>query len=359
LPDPDRRAQRETAQAIALLVSASDDGGDPGRAARRDAVVELTVAVATRLDLDVTDARRYATIAGLGIDTVGAGIQDQDKVLTPDERARLCEAPAACAALAASLAATRGLADALRAYRERWDGTGYPDGLKDEEIPPLARAFAVADAWIALRSDRPFRPALSDDEAAEVVRRNSGTQFCPRSADALLEVVGIEIETEAGTVPPVEPIAEPQPGRAPTPIARAPRSLGRTSSRRAPLGAQFVVAAAGIALGLLFALPLKNVDDRCPPSGEGLVQCQLQKSVLPAVTIVLGCMIGALVLFWLVTRGLPGARRWWSAGGRRPRRDIDVSADPVLLAANWGLTYRDAHPDARVRRGRSWKAVAS
>jgi hypothetical protein len=359
MSERDPRAQNERAQAIALLVSAGDDGSDPGRAARRETVVELTVAVAAELGLDDTDARDYATIAALGIDTVGAGIQDQDKVLTAAERARLCEAPAACAALAARLAATRDLADALRAYRERWDGTGYPDGLKGEQIPPLARAFAVADAWVALRAQRPFRPALSDAEAAEVVRRNSGSQFCPQSADALLGLVADE-----DTAPAAEPAPTPTPQPVAAQAARAPRAARRprprrAASRRTPLAAQLAVGAAGIVVGLLLALPLKDVHDRCPPSGEGLVQCQLQKSVLPAVTIVLGCLIGALILFWLITRGIPNAHMWWSSGGRRPRRDIDVAADPVLLAANWGLTYRDAHPEARVRRGRSWRVAAS
>jgi hypothetical protein len=362
MSERDPRAQNERAQAIALLVSASDDGSDPGRAARRETVVELTVAVASELGLDDTDARDYATIAALGIDTVGAGIQDQDKVLTAAERARLCEAPAACAALAARLAATRDLADALRAYRERWDGTGYPDGLKGEQIPSLARAFAVADAWVALRSPRPFRAALSDAEAAEVVRRNSGSQFCPLSAEALLGLVEEE-DTAPAAEPALSPAAStptPQPFDAhPAHPPRAARRSRRTASRRTPLAAQLAVGAAGIVVGLLLALPPKDVHDRCPPSGEGLVQCQLQKSVLPAVTIVLGCLIGALILFWLITRGIPNANVWWSSGGRRPRRDIDVAADPVLLAANWGLTYRDAHPEARVRRGRSWRVAAS
>jgi hypothetical protein len=346
MSDADPRARSERAQAVALLVSASGDGGESGHDDRRDRVVELTVEVATRLGLDATDAREYATIAALGIDTVGAGIQDQDKVLSAQERARLCQAPAACATLAGTLAATQPLADALRAYRERWDGTGYPDGLRGEAIPPLAQAFAVADAWTALRCDRPFRPALTEDEAAGVMRRNSGSQFSPRAAEALLGLVAVGAEAEAG--------AEATASADAVIVAAPKRVVHRTS-----LAAQVVVAAVGIALGLLLALPLEDVHDRCPPSGEGLVQCQLQKSVLPAVTIVLGCMIGALILFWLVTHGLPNARAWWRAGGRRPRRDVDVAADPVLLAANWGLTYRDAHPEARVRRGRSWKAVAS
>jgi len=314
----------------------------------RETVVDLSAAVAQRLDLDPEQARAYAALASLGIDTVGASISRHDRPLTPDERARLCQAPAACAALASKLAGTAELAPALRAARERWDGSGYPDGLAGAAIPPLARAFAVADAWLALRSDRPFRPALSAADTADIVRGNAGTQFDPQAAAALLEIVAVED-------PAPTPAVAPPPMRAVVPARRRARA-GRPGT---PLGVQFLVATIGAGIGLWLALPMPDVHDRCPPAGEGLVQCQLQKSVLPATTIVLGCMIGALILLWLVTQGLPGARAWWRAGGRRSTAKIAVDQDPVLLAANWGLTYRDAHPDAKVMRGRRWKSVGS
>jgi putative two-component system response regulator len=80
-------------------------------------------------------------------------------------------------------------------HHERWDGSGYPDGLKGEEIPLSARIVAIADVLDALLAERPYKKALAFDEAAEVVKAGSATQFDPtlveafeREADELQEV---------------------------------------------------------------------------------------------------------------------------------------------------------------------------
>ena len=67
----------------------------------------------------------------------------------------------------------------VRHHHERWDGRGYPDGLRGEEIPLAARVFAVADALDALTTDRPYRDAVRWDQARVEIRRASGTQFDP------------------------------------------------------------------------------------------------------------------------------------------------------------------------------------
>ena len=72
----------------------------------------------------------------------------------------------------------------VRSHHERWDGRGYPDGLAGEEIPAVARIFAVADALDAMTSARPYRQALSWDDAVDEIVRNSGTQFEPRVVGA-------------------------------------------------------------------------------------------------------------------------------------------------------------------------------
>jgi len=77
---------------------------------------------------------------------------------------------------------------AVRHSHERWDGTGYPDGLAGEEIPLLARVVAVADAYEALTTPRPYRAARPAQEAVEEIRRCSATQFDPRVVDAFLAV---------------------------------------------------------------------------------------------------------------------------------------------------------------------------
>ena len=77
----------------------------------------------------------------------------------------------------------------VRSHHERWDGGGYPDGLGAEAIPLEARIIACCDSWNAMRTDRPYRTALSHDVALAELRSNSGTQFDPRVVDALLAIV--------------------------------------------------------------------------------------------------------------------------------------------------------------------------
>jgi HD-GYP domain-containing protein (c-di-GMP phosphodiesterase class II) len=81
------------------------------------------------------------------------------------------------------------LAPAIRAVHERWDGTGYPDGLKGEEIPLCSRIVHACDAWHAMSSDRPYRDALSTEEAIEEIGRNVSWQFDPRVVWPLAEVL--------------------------------------------------------------------------------------------------------------------------------------------------------------------------
>jgi HD-GYP domain-containing protein (c-di-GMP phosphodiesterase class II) len=64
-------------------------------------------------------------------------------------------------------------------HHEKWDGTGYPQGLQGERIPLAARLFAVVDVWDALRSDRPYRPAWSSEKVREYIREQTGRHFDP------------------------------------------------------------------------------------------------------------------------------------------------------------------------------------
>jgi putative two-component system response regulator len=79
-------------------------------------------------------------------------------------------------------------AEIVLCHQERWDGKGYPNGLAGTDIPLGARIFAVVDTLDAMTSDRPYRKALSFDEALDEIRRCSGTQFDPRIASAFLRI---------------------------------------------------------------------------------------------------------------------------------------------------------------------------
>lgn len=75
-------------------------------------------------------------------------------------------------------------------HHERWDGLGYPRGLKGEEIPMAARIFAVVDVWDAMRSDRPYRKALPDDEVCQYIWESAGTQFDPEVVKCFFKLLG-------------------------------------------------------------------------------------------------------------------------------------------------------------------------
>ena len=81
----------------------------------------------------------------------------------------------------------------VRASHERWDGSGYPDGLAGDEIPLGARIVAVCDAFDAMVADRPYRAALSRERGPRGAQRCAGTQFDP----AVVEAFAAEIRSEA------------------------------------------------------------------------------------------------------------------------------------------------------------------
>lgn len=87
-----------------------------------------------------------------------------------------------------------GATEIVYAHHERWDGKGYPRGLKGEEIPLGARVFPVADSFDAMTSDRPYRRAMSMDAAIDELRRGRGTQFWTEAVDAFLSIPLDQIE---------------------------------------------------------------------------------------------------------------------------------------------------------------------
>jgi HD-GYP domain-containing protein (c-di-GMP phosphodiesterase class II) len=77
----------------------------------------------------------------------------------------------------------------VRFHHERWDGTGYPDGLGRDRIPVASRIVAVCDAYQAMTSARPYRAALPPAAAAYELRTRAGTQFDPALVDCFVEVL--------------------------------------------------------------------------------------------------------------------------------------------------------------------------
>ena len=85
-------------------------------------------------------------------------------------------------------------------HHERWDGSGYPQGLKGEEIPLSARIFAVVDVWDALTSDRPYKPAWSAQSTRQFLMDNAGKLFDPRVVKEYLQM--LDEQNQKGSAEP-------------------------------------------------------------------------------------------------------------------------------------------------------------
>lgn len=192
--------RRSPLKAAAALMAAVDEH-HPATAVHSHAVVKLAEAVAERMDLSGHERNEVVLVALLhdvGKVATPRRLLAHPGRLSPGDVRVLREHSAAGARMVADVSELAPLASAIRACHERWDGSGYPDGLAGEEIPLASRITFVCDAYDAMTSDRPYRSRLSPDEAADEVRRCAGSQFCPRGAAALLEVLE-----------PVAPVLEP------------------------------------------------------------------------------------------------------------------------------------------------------
>ncbi len=135
---------------------------------------------------DLFELELVAILHDIGKLAVPAEILDLDRPLNPEERAVVRAHTIRGAEILAEIAGLRHLAPLVRASHERWDGTGYPDGLHGERIPPAARIVFTVDAYDAMTNDRPYRRALARHEARRRIAAGAGTAFDPRVVRALL-----------------------------------------------------------------------------------------------------------------------------------------------------------------------------
>ena len=125
------------------------------------------------------DVARYHDI---GKCAIPAGILAKPGALDASEREFVREHPEIGARMLMASAATAEFARLVRSTHERWDGTGYPDRLKGEEIPLESRIVAICDAFVAMTSPRPFRATKTGEEALRELAHHAGTQFDPTLA---------------------------------------------------------------------------------------------------------------------------------------------------------------------------------
>lgn len=155
-------------------------------------VTELTVRLARAAGMreeEIVHVRRGALLHDIGKLGVPDRILNKAGELTEEEWAIMRQHPQFAYDMLASIEYLRPALAIPWCHHERWDGSGYPRGLKGKEIPLAARLFAVVDVWDALRSERSYRKAWSKEETLAYIKANSGTHFDPWAVELFLKVI--------------------------------------------------------------------------------------------------------------------------------------------------------------------------
>ncbi len=187
------KADIETVETLAAAIEMRD-----AFAAERAAHVADTAAhLADALGLDANQTavlRMAALVYDIGKVGIPVEVLNRRGALTDEEMRAVRQHPEVGKRLLESTMRLNALLPVVLHHHERWDGTGYPDGLRGEQIPFAARVIALCDTWEAMVTDRAYRRALGYDEAVAELRRGSGTQFDP----ALVEVFIASLQTAGG-----------------------------------------------------------------------------------------------------------------------------------------------------------------
>lgn len=155
-------------------------------------VTELTVELAQRLNIpenQIIHIRRGAILHDIGKIGVPESVLLKPSVLNDKERELLRNHPKYAFDLLYPIEYLRPALDIPYCHHERWDGTGYPRGLKGEEIPIAARIFAVVDTWDALKTDRPYRSSWSTANTLDFINKASGEHFDPIVVKSFVELI--------------------------------------------------------------------------------------------------------------------------------------------------------------------------
>jgi HD-GYP domain-containing protein (c-di-GMP phosphodiesterase class II) len=185
--DPFTQIVRGYPEALRALVTAVEakDSYTHGHSVR---VAELAVELGVRLALDPDSLRaiaRGAYLHDIGKIGVPDAILSKPGPLTADERAVIEQHPVVGCEIVFQAPSLAEALPVIRCHHERWDGTGYPDGLAGNEIPLVARVVAVADVWDALTYERAYRRAWTHAEALGHIRAGASCHFDPRCVGAL------------------------------------------------------------------------------------------------------------------------------------------------------------------------------
>jgi HD-GYP domain-containing protein (c-di-GMP phosphodiesterase class II) len=181
----------EITKALAQAIEAKDPYTH-GHSAR---VVELTALIAQKLDLpeEEKELLKYAAMLhDIGKIGVRGIVLNNSKSLTVKEYDEIKKHPLVGESIIQPIELLQPIRPLIRHHHEWFNGKGYPDGLSGENIPLGARILAVADAYDAMKSDRPYRKALTEETAIRELKRGSGTQFDPKIVEIFSEISKIK-----------------------------------------------------------------------------------------------------------------------------------------------------------------------
>jgi HD-GYP domain-containing protein (c-di-GMP phosphodiesterase class II) len=176
-------AQRQTFLQTVTALAEAVERRDPYTGGHVRRVVGYAVAIGRRLALgaeELEELRLSAVLHDIGKIATPDQVLSKPARLTPDEVRVMRRHPVDGAEIVLPIAQLRALLGGIRHHHERLDGQGYPDGLRGDEVPLLARIIAVADTYDAMTTDRPYRRGRPSLEALAEIERESGRQFCPR-----------------------------------------------------------------------------------------------------------------------------------------------------------------------------------
>jgi putative nucleotidyltransferase with HDIG domain len=163
-------------------------------------VTALTVELARQMgmtDDEVEHVRRGALLHDIGKIAIPDGVLLKPGPLSAKERKLINRHPDYAKNLLEQVEFLEPALAIPYSHHEHWDGNGYPQGLKGEEIPLAARVFAVVDVWDALTSDRPYRKAMSPEEAIAIIWNSKGTHFDPEVVVEFLQLIDADMPEEA------------------------------------------------------------------------------------------------------------------------------------------------------------------
>ena len=192
-----RRSYMLTVRALASAVEARD--AYTGRHAERVAAYGLALAEIYGMKLgDEPQIEFGFLVHDVGKVAVPDAILFKPGPLTGAERLVMQQHPVTGSEIVRDIDFLGAARDVIRSHHERWDGTGYPDGLAGDDIPLYARVFAVADTLDALTTRRPYREASSIEEARVTIEESSGSHFDPGVVAAFRELPDAAIERLRG-----------------------------------------------------------------------------------------------------------------------------------------------------------------